>query len=251
MYVQLNMSIMNIDKHMRRLFCLFFLHCLLGVINIMAQDGIVKSLSKSSLNPIQADVFIYGSGASHKYGSLSFAVNNYSYNNHNIYGTHYDLGIKTELFKRKLPDLRLGASLGYKYMVYAYDRNIFNKYGAHSHWLSPSIDIGYGFFNVGFKSDIYLYSHSKNSNNHSYEGLYKDCFNKMSFSCYLSFNIRFTRFKIEVRLGSDLKPQLNPRKLSYHSMQKTKVDGYYSEILLYYRMFTTGKVHNAPNQIDD
>lgn len=242
---------MNIDKHIRRLFCLFFLHCLLGVINIMAQSEIVNPLSENTLNPIQADVFIYGSGASHKYGSLSTAVNNYSNNNYGIYGTHFDIGIKTELYKQKLPSLRLGASLGYKYNVYAYDRNIFNKYGVHSHWLSPCIDFSYSYFSIGFKTDIYLYSHIENSDNHSYEGLYNDCFNRMSFIYYVGFNIRFTQFKIEAKIGGFFKPQLNPQRLSYHSMNKTYLDGSYFEMGLYYRIFTTSKVHNSPSLFDD
>ena len=242
---------MNIDKHTRCLFCLFFLYFLLGGINIMAQSEIVKPLSESTLNPIQADVFIYGSGASHKYGSLSTAVNNYSNNNYDVYETHFDLGIKTEFFKQKMPGLRLGVSLGYKYMVYAYDRNIFNKYGVHSHWLSPCLDFSCSFFIIGFKSDIYLYSHIKNSDNHSYEGLYNDCFNIISLIYYVGLNIRFTRFKIEAKMGGFLKPQLNPQRLSYHSMNKTRVDGFYFEMGLYYRIFTTGKVHNAPNLIDN
>ena len=90
----------------------------------------------------------------------------------------------------------------------------------------------------------------KNNDHFSYEGLYSDCFNHISFCYYVGFNVRFTRLKLEARIGSYLVPQFSPEKISYHNMTKTHVDGSYFEIRVYYRIFTTGKVHSSPYMFD-
>ena len=194
------------------------------------------------------DIFVYAAGGTSKNGNLWTATN--YINDKDVYGTFVDLGLKAEFYKQKLNGIRLGTSFGYKYQVYAYDKSLSGNSGVYSHWLTADLDFCLSYFNAGFKSDIFLSSKIKNNDHFSYEGLYSDCFNHISFCYYVGLNVRFTRLKLEARIGSYLVPQFSPEKISYHNMTKTHVDGSYFEIRVYYRIFTTGKVHSSPYMFD-
>lgn len=252
MYVQSNMFIIMI-KTRNRLFAfpIALVLMFLNPCNMMAQENNVRPLSQTVLNPLQAEVFIYASGGTSKNGNLWTATNNIRNKDMDVYGTYFDAGLEAELFMQKLNAIRLGASLGYKYEVYAYNKSLSNNSGVYSHWFTADLDFNISYFNAGIKSDIFLSSKIKNNDHFSYEGLYSDCFNRMSLCYYVGANIRFSRLKLEARLGSYLKPQFSPEKISYHNMNKTYVDGFYFEIRVYYRIFTTGKVHSAPYLFDD
>jgi hypothetical protein len=217
---------------------------------LSAQEKVVPPLSQTVLNPLQTDLFVSVSGGTIKNGNLWTATNNTRNKDKDVYGTFLDLGLNAEFYKQKLDGIRLGISLGYKYEVYAYDKSLSGNSGVYSNWLTADLDICFSYLNAGIKSDIFLSSKIKNNDHYSYEGLYSDCFNRMSFCYYVGANIRFTRLKLEARIGSYLKPQFSPEKISYHNMEKTHVNGDYFEIRAYYRIFTTGKVHNSPYLFD-
>ena len=239
-------------KMSRRLFVLGgALAWMFNSFNMMAQENNVRPISQTVLNPLQADLFLYASWGTSKNGNLWTATNNVRNKDMDVYGTYLDAGFEVELFKQKLNAIRLGASLGYKYEVYAYNKSLSNNSGVYSHWLTADLDFNISYFNVGVKSDIFLSSNIKNNDHFSYEGLYSDCFNRMSLCYYVGANIRFTRLKLEARIGSFLKPQFSPEKISYHNMNKTYVNGLYFEIRAFYRIFTTGKVHSAPYLFDN
>jgi len=219
----------------------------MGIGNLMAQEKEVKTLCKSSLNPIQSDIFVCLSGGRSKHGNLWTANNNINNEDYQMNGTFFDVGIGAEIYKTKQDKLRLGGLVGYKYEVYGYDKNLFNNSGIYSHWLTADLNLAYSNFGAGIKSDIFLDSKIKNNDHFTYEGLYSKCFNQTTFCYYCSFNLRFTNFKFEARVGSYLKPQFNPDKISYHNLNKTHVDGLYWELKLYYRIFTSGKVYKSPS----
>ncbi len=246
MCVQLNMF--TINTNLFRILTVFTIWLAMGAHKLSAQESVVTPLSQSTLNPIQADIFVYAAGGTSKNGNLWTATN--YINDKDVYGTFVDLGLKAELYKQKLNGIRLGTSFGYKYQVYAYDKSLSGNSGVYSHWLTADLDFCLSYFNAGFKSDIFLSSKIKNNDHFSYEGLYSDCFNHISFCYYVGLNVRFTRLKLEARIGSYLVPQFSPEKISYHNMTKTHVDGSYFEIRVYYRIFTTGKVHSSPYMFD-
>ena len=242
----LNMYIINTNVFYRRLF-LIIPFIIMDIGNLMAQEKEVQTLCKSSLNPIQSDIFVYLSGGRSKHGNLWTANNNINNEDYQMNGTFFDVGIGTEIYKMKQDKLRLGGFVGYKYEVYGYDKNFFNNSGIYSHWLSTDLNLAYSYLGAGIKSDIFLDSKIKNNDHFTYEGLYSKCFNQITFCYYCSFNLRFTNFKFEARIGSYLKPQFNPDKISYHNLNKTHVDGLFWELKLYYRIFTTGKVYKSPS----
>ncbi len=246
MCVQLNMF--TINTNLFRILTVFTIWLAMGAHKLSAQESVVTPLSQSTLNPLQADIFVYAAGGTSKNGNLWTATN--YINDKDVYGTFVDLGLKAELYKQKLNGIRLGTSFGYKYQVYAYDKSLSGNSGVYSHWLTADLDFCLSYFNAGFKSDIFLSSKIKNNDHFSYEGLYSDCFNHISFCYYVGLNVRFTRLKLEARIGSYLVPQFSPEKISYHNMTKTHVDGSYFEIRVYYRIFTTGKVHSSPYMFD-
>lgn len=246
MCVQLNMF--TINTNLFRILTVFTIWLAMGAHKLLAQESVVTPLSQSTLNPLQADIFVYAAGGTSKNGNLWTATN--YINDKDVYGTFVDLGLKAEFYKQKLNGIRLGTSFGYKYQVYAYDKSLSGNSGVYSHWLTADLDFCLSYFNAGFKSDIFLSSKIKNNDHFSYEGLYSDCFNHISFCYYVGFNVRFTRLKLEARIGSYLVPQFSPEKISYHNMTKTHVDGSYFEIRVYYRIFTTGKVHSSPYMFD-
>lgn len=247
MYVQSNMFIIMI----KIAFPIALIWMFLTPCNMMAQENNVCPLTQTVPNPLQAEIFLYVSWGTSKNGNLWTATNNVNNKDIDVYGTYFDAGLEAELFKQKLNTIRLGASLGYKYEVYAYNKSLFNNSGVYSHWLSADLDFNFCYLNVGVKSDIFLTSKIKNNDHFSYEGLYNDCFNRMSLCYYVGLNIRSTCLKFEARMGLYLEPQFSPEKISYHNMNKTHVDGLYLEIRAFYRIFTTGKVHSAPYMFDE
>lgn len=238
----------TINTNLPRYLIVIGIWLLSGGEHLSAQDNAISPLSQTVLNPLQAELFVYASGGTVRNGNLWTATNYLK--DKDVYGTYLDIGLKAELYKQKLIGIRLGASLGYKYEVYDYDKSLFGNSGVYSHWLTADLDFNLSYFNVGIKSDIFLSSKIKNNDHYSHEGLYSDCFNRMSLCYYVGLNIRFTRLKFEVRVGSYLKPQFSPEKISYHNMTKTHVEGLYLEIRAYYRIFTTGKVYNSPYLFD-
>lgn len=214
--------------------------------NVLAQESHIKPFSQSFINPVQAEVFAYLSGGNNSLSNLWTANNNINTSDFNLLGTRLESGIGAELYKSKFKLLHIGGYLGYKNIMYSYEKDSFNNSGLYSHWLAMDLNVGLSYLGFGVKSDVFLGSKIKNDNHFSYEGLYPDCFNPIALSLYISIYYRFTRLKCEVRFGMNLTPELDPMKLSYYNMSKTYVDGEYLEFKLSYRIFTSGKVHDAP-----
>ena len=229
------------------LFTILVLAILMGTgIKAHAQDIIdgtatVQTLKQTTLRPVLFDLWLYGAASYKSHPNLWTANNNSSTSKH-LYETFTDIGVETEVYKNPL--LRLNASAGYKYERYAFDSGLSSSEGVYSHWLSTSLGMNYWLFCTGILSDIYLGSHIKNKDSFSYEGLYGDCFNRTSLGVYFGANMTFTRLKVEARIGSYLKPQLNPDKIAHYNLHKSHVNGLYWEIKLAYRLFTSGKHYN-------
>ena len=225
---------------------LFPLMALVGIgITANAQEAgykaaVVQRLKKSTLRPMLFDVWLYGAASYKRQNNLGTA-NNVG-NTRHLYDTFADIGVEGEIYKN--PQLRLNTSLGYKYERYANDSGLSSNEGVYSHWLSASVGLNYWLFTSGLLTDIYLGSHIKNKDHFSYEGLYGGCFNHASLGYYFGGNLVFTRVKVEARIGGYLKPQLNPNKIAHYNLQKSKVSGFYWEVKLSYRLFTSGKYYN-------
>lgn len=233
-------------------FVLLLLILLSACAEVEAQDidnesMIVKPIKDTKLRPLLVDVWFYGAG-SYKSHSNLWTANNHSFGSRSLYDTFVDVGIETEVHRDGL--LRIGGGLGYKYEHYAYDPGFSSNEGVNSHWLSTSINASYWFFNGGLLSDVYLGSSVKNSDYLSYEGIYGDCFNRTSFGIYVGSFFMFTRMKIEGRIGSYFKTQLNPDKIARHNLYDCYVSGFFWEIKMSYRLFTSGKHFNNSLMIE-
>lgn len=206
-------------------------------------DGapVVQTLQLTKLRPVLFDVWIYGAG-SYKTHSNLWTANNRSSMSEHLYDSFADIGVEADIYKNPL--LRLNASAGYKYERYAYDSGLSSSEGVYSHWLSTGLGMSWWYLNAGLLSDIYLGSRIKNNDNFSYEGLYSECFNRASFGYYVGANMSFNRIRVEARIGSYLKPQLNPDKIAQYNLHKTHVNGLYWEVKVAYRLFTSGKHFN-------
>ena len=214
---------------------------------IDSESVIVKPIKDTKLRPLLVDVWLYGAGSYKSHTNL-WTANNNSSGSRSLYDTFADIGIEAEIHKDRL--LRFGGALGYKYERYAYDSGFSSSEGVYSHWLSTSVNASYWFFNVGLLSDIYLGSSVKNSDYFSYEGLYGDCFNRASFGFYVGSFIMFTRMKIEGRIGSYIKTQLNPDEIARHNLYNSRVSGFFWELKASYRLFTSGKHFNNSLMIE-
>ena len=233
----------------RLVYCKMFLavFCMFSTIeNMQAQEIQVEPIHRTSVNPIQYELFVYLSGNKMDRGNLWTANNGTYTDDLDLYGTKLETGIGAEFFKTDLNQLRLGSFLGYKRSVYSYERDSFNNSGVYSHFLTMDLNVGLSYFGLGAKTDLFLNSRINNHDHFSYEGLYSDCFNSMNLSLYASLFIRFSKFKLEAKFGSYVIPELNPKKISYHNITKTYVEGLYIEVKLLFRIFTSGKVYEAP-----
>lgn len=248
MYVRLNMFTTIIDRqqHIRLLYAVSLL---IFTLRLPAQDNVVNTLLPMRLNPLQMEVFAYVGGStqngylSHSY--LHTANNNVSGGYRELYGTYLDVGLGGELYKSQFDNIRIRTAIGYKREKYAYNKSLSDNSGVYSDWLSTEVSAIAAFVGVGFKSNIFMGSKIKNKDNFTYEGLYSECFNKMTLCGYICTSFRFTRLKMEARVGTFFKPQFSPKKISYYNMTKTSVDGFCFEVRAYYRIFTTGRIFDA------
>lgn len=244
---QLNMSIITIDRC--RYVCMrlaYTISLLVFALNVSAQEDAVKMLSPVKLNPLQMELFAYAGGGSTHNGNL-WTANNYV-NDRDLYGTYLDMGLGGEFYQSQFEDIRIRTTIGYKREKYAYSKTLADNSGIYTNWLST--DVGFiitPLFGAGLMSNIFMGSKIRNNDNFTYEGLYGECFNKTALCWYVNFSLRFTRFKVDARVGSFFKPQFSPEKISYYNMTKTHVDGTYFEVRAFYRIFTTGRIYDAPS----
>ena len=248
MYVRLNMCTTVIDRH-QCIRLLYAVSLLMFTLRLPAQDNVVNTLLPMRLNPLQMEVFAYVGGSTQNgYLSNAFlrtANNNASGGYRDVYGTYLDVGLGGELYKSQFDNIRIRTAIGYKREKYAYNKSLSDNSGVYSDWLSTEVSAIAAFVGVGFKSNIFMGSKIKNKDNFTYEGLYSECFNKMALCGYICTSFRFTRLKMEARVGTFFKPQFSPKKISYYNMTKTSVDGFYFEVRAYYRIFTTGRIFDA------
>lgn len=212
--------------------------------NAQSQDNelqAVQPLSMTKLRPVLFDIYLFGAGSYNSNKNL-WTANNNSYSKR-VYGTFVNAGVEAEAYKGNM--MRLGGALGYKYQRYAYDAGLSANDGVFSHWLTADLNLNYWYFCAGLLSDIYLNSYTKSKDHFSYEGLNSDCFNKASLAWYVGANMRFTRVKAEIRIGSFIKPQLNAEKIAHYNMHKSMVSSLFWEAKLSYRIFTSGKHYQS------
>jgi len=219
-------------------------------LNLCAQDVQVLPLSKTILPTTITEIFAYASGGFSKNSSLGTANNNLKTQKNDIWGTYFDIGSAFSFYNTKREWFRFNASLGYKYQVYS-DKNLFSSSaGVYTHWMTFDVSPTFGWLglglSIGLKTDIFLKSIIKNTDHFSYEGLYSDCFNKASLCYYMGYSFQFRAFKIEGRIGTYFIPQINPQKTAYYNLTNAKTSGFYFELRLFYRIFTTGKISKTP-----
>ena len=213
-----------------------------------AQELKINPIKQSRINPIITNVYLYAAGGREHHSNL-WTSNNTVYSNNHVYGKYVDMGAGVEIYKEK-GLLQYCGTLGYKYQSYSYDKKLLDGYGVDTHWLSADIKAEILYVGTGFKTDFFLDAKIKNDDKFTYNGIYPECFNDISLCWYFALHLRFTRLKLEARIGTYIIPHLNANKITYHNMSKTHVDGLYFEFRLNYRIFTTGRPHNAPSVFD-
>lgn len=220
---------------------------------VHAQEVKVKSLSHSKLHTFQYDVFLDASAGRARHGNLWTANNSAStaYKSKSVYATFFSVGGSVECYSNKIRHLFMSGSVGYTNEFYGYTKQLSANNGVYASWIYGDLNLGYGYFGAGIKSDFFVHSKMKNLDNFSFEGLNNKCFNKVSFCCYASIFIRFTKIKLEARIGSYIKPHLDPQKISYYNLSKTHLDGLYFQGKVIFRIFTTGNVHKGALEIDN
>ncbi|MBO4906582.1 MAG: hypothetical protein J5486_06055 [Bacteroidaceae bacterium] len=206
----------------------------------------VESIQSSKLHPMMFDIYAYASGSYMTLSNLWTASTDIM-NDEDMYATYVNLGVEAEAYKYS--NLRLGASLGYKYERYAYNIGFSQNEGIFTHWLTPSINVAYVMsglsYRAGLFSDIYLGSSRKTNNDLSYEGLNSNCFNRTTLAWFFSMAYQFNRIRVEGRIGSYITPQLNPDKIAYYNLHKTYVKTMFIEAKLAWRLYTTGSHYSS------
>lgn len=215
-----------------------------ATLQLHAQEPDVAELKMTQTKPMITNIFVYGAGGREEHGNLWTAANSLR-NSKDIYGKYSDIGAGVELY-REDGWLQFSGSLGYKYQNYSYDKKLIGDSGIDSHWLSTDLKAEFCYCGVGIKSDVYLNSRTRSSNNFDHNGIYPDCFNHMTLCWFFAMQAQFTRLKVEARYGTYIVPHINPSKIAYYNLSTTHVDGLYFEVKLSFRIFTTGSPFNAP-----
>ena len=222
---------------------------IIGVLDLEAGKPQFKNYTSAVPKLIQTDLFLYASGGSTSNAKDLTAISVNSLGSAEVYNSFLDIGAQGEWYFDKSKSLRLCGSLGYKCNAYSFDRIPFNSSSVYSSWLSPELKLEFSYLGAGIKSDVFLGSRIRNNDDFLFEGIYPSCFNKCSFCWFGQYHIRLTNFKIELKVGAYIVPQLNLMNIVYYNMTNPSVDPFFLEIRLFYRIFTSGKVHNAPTLI--
>jgi len=197
----------------------------------------------SSTNPLNIDLFFYGTGSAVNKGELSStAFTIYNTDHVLIYGSYIDIGLGSEFYRTPNDQWRLGANIGYKYERFAFDKGIFRDLGIKSHWISTDLNISWKVFCLGIKSDIFIDSRIKYNDTFTYQGFNKHCFNSIAWGWYGGLNAKFSFAKLEIRAGMYISPQLNPNAIAYyHSMSSVRIRSFYWEARISFPLFSSRK----------
>lgn len=220
-------------------------------LHAMAQDiEPVRPLRTTTLHPMQYDIFVYAAGSAYTYGNLWTANNNTNKNSQKVKGTYYDIGVGIEAYKRS--STQVSFSLGYKHERFAYTKGFNNASGVNSNWLTTDLNLTWNYLGVGAKSDIFLASSIKNKDHFTYEGLYSECFNRMTFTPYFELGTKVLNFKLAARMYFNVVPMLNVDKIAYYNLHKSHLNesGLRLEVKVNYRIFTTGQRLKSSSMFD-
>lgn len=144
--------------------------------------------------------------------------------------------LKTE-FMKQVANLHYKFGIGYKRDRLSYSQDGQQYSGVYSNWLSLDAQVAYLVFTAGFKSDIFLNHNIKNTSTYSYEGMYRDCFNPVTFYPYVGMFIGVLFLEFEARMGVGFPSHLNPDKIAYHNPYYSSVNVLYWETRLSIRIF--------------
>ena len=240
MSVLSNMFIMSIRKIIATVVLVF-----ISSLQLKAQSPSIEDLKTTRIKPLITNVFVYGTGGRETHENLWTAVNSSLTNGKDTYGKYSDIGAGVEIYKEN-GWFQFNGSLGYKYLNYGYDKKFISDSGIDSHWLSTDLKAEVYYGGVGIKSDIFLHSRTRSTNNFDHNGIYPSCFNPMTLCWFFAMQAQFTRLKVEARCGTYIIPHINPSKIAYYNLSTTYVEGWYFEVKLSLRIFTTGSPFNAP-----
>lgn len=237
-------------------FVVLFLLSVFTTSKVMAQKNKttieVQPITESSIKKWRTNVYTFGSWSSIKHGSLWTANNNTGEGNSDCYFSLAELGISTDIYKDR--GLFIEGNLGYSYGSLAYSRSLFSSSNVSTHWITLDANLSHtllldGLFYGGVKSSLFLNCTVNNTDDYSFEGFYDDCFNRVTFTPYSGFRLRFQYVKFDVRIGGHIVHYFNVNKIAYHNMHKTYLDGMYFEVRLGVRLFSTSNPSRPVNSL--
>lgn len=237
-------------------FLIIILLSAFSVSDVMAQEDEstieVRPLTDTSIKKWRTDVYAFGTWSSIKHGSLWTANNNIGKGNSDCYLSLAELGVGADINKDR--GFLLEGNLGYSYGSLAYSRSLFPGSNVGTHWVTLDANISHtllldGMYYGGIKSSVFLNSNVNNTDGYSFEGFYDDCFNRITFTPYFGFRLRFQYVKFDARIGGHIVPYLNANKIAYHNMHKTHLDGLYFEVRLGVRLFSTSSPSRSVNTL--
>lgn len=201
----------------------------------------VQPLSITKLNYNTYDVYVYGAGSYSNQSNLWAATEiSNEYNDRNEAEWYIDIGATLETSWSNVKGLHLCSSIGYKRVKYNYvDEASWNN-GVVSDWLSLEINCDYSIVCIGVKSDVLLNSSMINHDDFSYVGFYPNSFNKITLCPFAGLQVRFTKFKIEGRLGYYFLPYLNLENMALNNFRTIYYQRFYWEVRIAARLFTSG-----------
>jgi hypothetical protein len=231
--------------------CLSALQAVCTPAQAQNESNVVQPIQESSLWPLNFGfgVFLEGGGVDcgtfwKNLSTTTTGVEPIHDKGNRMYGTHLKIGAETTATMWN--KVNITASLGYKYANHAYGWDPLSSDGITSHWLSTDLNFNWTFIHLGMVSDIFLDSQTSRAKNYHYEGLNRDCFNRVSLAMYGGIQMTFSKFKVQLRYSFwPIIPHLNPNKLAYYNMERVnKIKNDELSIRLSYSLFTTKRVYD-------
>ncbi|MBO4573918.1 MAG: hypothetical protein J5708_01150 [Bacteroidales bacterium] len=216
--------------------CLMFMIVLCGSVSCAQNnDAVVRPLKVSQAKIYTKNILVYVSGMSFDGAWVPDLKS--------LYISSITGGLKGELCVKKT---RMSASLGYIYERMANNKYFADHYGFYSSWINFDFNIEFSIYSIGVSADCLLSYH----NNYS-SGDYLQDYNKVALKSYLGFNLRLLKAKFEVHAGYYFIPHVDFDIIKETYKHVKKPSGLYIEVMLSFRVFSTGNVYQINETLDD
>jgi len=237
-----------------------FIYCIIAFLfvsfHVFAQDSsrVVQPIQPGAKTSPVVDFWVFGSACHTEAGHSYFDFKD-------MYETYTNVGLRTEIYiypklrkfqqngklnkedspTKKLFAIRPSLAIGYKYDRIAYQDDRMSHSGFYGHWLTFDANLKIVSVCAGVSVDVLMKQRLDLNDQFNYVGLNTPCINPVVSRWYIGVLGAIPFAELELRFGWCFSPIIDPDKYAYYNLSHFRSYGYYTEIRMAFRLFSTGK----------